>query len=350
MSMQLQKEKFGVYNHEEIFEYTITNSAGMSLSVISYGAIITKIMVPDKEGTLEDVTMNVSSLEEIVAERPFHGAVIGRVSGRIADARYLDQGTEIVLDQNENTNMLHGGYTGIDQHVWKVTTSESKEQASLLLKTISPDGEGGFPGDLVITVTYTLTEKGEVKIRYEATTNKRTLFNPTNHVYFNLNGNVKKPIYNHEIQVNSAHFAVLDEENIPTGELRSVENTAFDLRTLTNVEEVLKSDEKQIVERKGLDHPFVLRKTKDLPDAVLKEKNSGRVLKMNTDADALVVYSHNKEQMQTTTNEETLPIHGGLTLETCRLPDAVNQENFGSIWLEPGEEFSSETVFTFTVE
>ena len=348
--MKIQKEKFGVYKNEDIFEYTLTNSTGLSLSVITYGAIITKIKMANNKGTVEDITMNVSSLKEIVAERPFHGAIIGRVSGRIANARYLDGETEIVLDQNENPHMLHGGYTGIDQHIWKVTTIESKEQAALVLKTVSPDGEGGFPGDLVITVTYTLTEKGEVKIRYEAATNKRTLFNPTNHVYFNLNGDVKKPIYNHEIQVNSNQFAVLDNENIPTGELRSVENTTFDLRPLTNLEDVLKSDEKQITDRNGLDHPFALNKTKDVPDAVLKERNSGRTLKMTTDTDAMVVYSHNKERIPTALYEDVLPVHGGITLETCRLPNAVNQEKFGSIWLEPGEDFSSETVFIFSVE
>lgn len=348
--MKLQKVKFGEYQNEDVFEYTLTNSNKVSLSVISYGAIITKLIMPDKEGQLENITMNMKSLEEIVESRPFHGAIIGQVSGRIANAAYMDGPTKITLDQNEGTNTLHGGNTGLDQKNWEVTTEESDQQISLILTTVSPDGEGGFPGDVNVTITYTLTEKSEVKIMYEATTNKRTLFNPTNHVYFNLNGDYTEPIYNHEIQVDSNKFAVLDAENIPTGELRDVQDTAFDLRTLTDVEKVVKNDAKQIADRNGLDHPFVLNKTKDIPAAVLKENDSGRILKMTTDADAVVIYTHNSEEIPVKEDEEILPVHGGLTLETCALPDAVNQENFGSVWLEPDDKFSSETVFMLSIE
>ena len=270
--MKLQKVKFGEYQNEDVFEYTLTNSNKVSLSVISYGAIITKLIMPDKEGQLENITMNMKSLEEIVESRPFHGAIIGRVSGRIANAAYMDGPTKITLDQNEGTNTLHGGNTGLDQKNWEVTTEESDQQISLILTTVSPDGEGGFPGDVNVTITYTLTEKSEVKIMYEATTNKRTLFNPTNHVYFNLNGDYTEPIYNHEIQVDSNKFAVLDAENIPTGELRDVQDTAFDLRTLTDVEKVVKNDAKQIADRNGLDHPFVLNKTEGYTSCRTKRK------------------------------------------------------------------------------
>lgn len=348
--MQLQKEKFGTVQNEDVFEYTLTNSNNVSLSILSYGAIISKLEMPDKNGQVENITMNVNTLDEMAETRPFHGAIIGRVSGRIANGIYMDGETEISLDQNEGTNTLHGGHTGIDKHLWTVETEEKEDQAALMLTTVSPDGEGGFPGDVRVTVTYTLTEENEIKLSYAATTNKHTLFNPTNHVYFNLNGDYHEPIYNHEIQINSDKFAVLDDENIPTGELKEVNRTDFNLRRLTTVKDVLDSPDKQIVDRNGLDHPFVLNKEKDMPAAVLKENDSGRVLKMKTDADAVVIFTHNSGQETALEAEEDLPVHGGITLETCALPDAVNQENFGSIWLEPDEEFSSETIFTLSVE
>lgn len=348
--MQITKQFIGEVKNQEVSEYTLTNSQGYSLSVITYGAIITKIMMPDKEGKFENITVNAETLEEIVTSRPFHGAIIGPVSGRISGASYPDGENEIYLDKNENDNNLHSGFTGIDQHVWEAATEELEHQASLILKTVHPDGEGNFPGDLEVNVTYTLNEENEITIAYAAKTNKQTLFNPTNHVYFNLNGKENARIYNHTIQVNSGKFAVLDDENIPTGELREVEGTDFDLRQLRKLDEVLKSDEEQIKDRNGYDHPFVLRKEANQPAAVLKEEHSGRVLKMKTDADAVVVFSHNSEKVPSTKGEHVLPVHAGITLETCALPDAVNQKGFGSIWLKPVETFKSTTIFALEVE
>ncbi len=348
--MQITKKHFGETKGKEVVEYTLENKNGYSLSVITYGGIITKLMMPDKEGQMENITVNFNSLEEIVASRPFHGALVGPVSGRISGASYQDGDLEVVLGQNENGNNLHSGFTGIDQHIWEAATEESETQAALLLKTVSPDGESGFPGDLEVIVTYTLNNQNEVGIAYEARTSKRTLFNPTNHVYFNLNGQADELIYNHKLQVNSDKFAVLDDENIPTGELRAVDGTDFDLRQLRSLKEVIYSEEAQIKDRKGYDHPFVLNKEASRPAAVLKEQESGRVLKMKTDADAVVVFTHNSEKEPVTAGEKLLPVHAGITLETCTLPDAVNQEGFGSIWLEPGETFKSSTVFALHVE
>lgn len=350
VKMEITKEVFGELNGKEVLEYTLTNSKGYSLSVTNYGAIITKLMMPDKEGNAENITVNFETLDEIVASRPFHGAIIGPVSGRISGAAYKDGHLEILLEKNENGNNLHSGSTGIDQHIWNATTKEDGNQASLILNTVSLDGESGFPGDLEVTVTYSLNEKNEVALSYEAKTNKRTLFNPTNHVYFNLNGNSQELIHNHELQVNSEKFAVLDDENIPTGELRAVEGTDFDLRKSRSLEEVLNSKDDQIKARKGYDHPFVLNKEVESPAIILEEPNSGRVLELKTDESAIVIYTHNSEKAPVSDSENTLPIHAGITLETCALPNAVNQEGFGSVWLEPGETFHSTTVVSLKVE
>lgn len=348
--MEIQKELFGKLKDKDIYEYTLVNKNGYSLSVTNYGAIITKLMMPSNEGNVENITVNFKTLEEIVQSRPFHGAIIGPVSGRISGASYKDGNLEVLLEKNENGNNLHSGLTGIDQHIWNASTKEDEEQVSLILNTVSLDGESGFPGDLEVAVTYSLNEKNEVKIAYEAKTNKRTLFNPTNHVYFNLNGNSQELIHNHQLQVKSEKFAVLDDENIPTGELRAVGGTDFDLRGFRSLEEVLASEEKQIKNRNGFDHPFVLEKETDEPAVILKEESSGRVLEMKTDEEAVVIFSHNSQKVPVIDNETTLPVHAGITLETCALPDAVNKEGFGSIWLEPGETYRSSTVFSLKVE
>lgn len=345
--MELKKEVFGMHNNTEVVEYTLTNSHNISLSVISYGAIITKICMPGKNGEIENVTVNVDTLKEMIENRPFHGAIIGRVSGRISDATYIDQDKEFQLDKNEGNNTLHGGHNGLDNKIWEVRTIEDEDQISVVFSTTSKDLESGYPGNMDIQVTYTLNNHDEVFINYRANTDKRTLFNPTNHVYFNLSGAKEESIHNHLIQVDSDYFAVLADDNIPTGELRSVDSTAFDLRDMTELKHVLNSEEKQIKDRNGLDHPFVLNKTKDKPAAVLEHKESGRKLIMNTDREAVVIYSHNVDQSLITENEEVIKVHSGITLETCTLPDAVNQKSFGSIFLNPDETFESTTVFQF---
>lgn len=348
--MKISENSFGMYKGTEITEYTLKNAKNVSVSFITYGAIITKISMPDKNGQVENITVNFNTLDEMVENRPFHGAIIGRVSGRINQGKYVDNQTEVQLDQNEENNNLHGGFTGLDTKVWKAQAVANETDASIRLTTISLDGEAGFPGNLEVAVTYSLNDQNEFSIQYEAKTDKRTLFNPTNHVYFNLNGDAKQTIHNHDIQVDGDRFAVLNDTNIPTGELRDVAGTDFDLRKMTDLASVLNSAEKQIADRNGLDHPFVLNKESKNSAAVVYEESSGRQLTMHTDLDAVVIYTHNIDHDPVTKGEETLKTHSGLTLETCFLPDAVNQDGFGNIFLEPEEIFHSATTFTFEVK
>ena len=348
--MEIKKEVFGILNNEEIYEYTLKNSHDLSLSVISYGGIITKIKMPDRNGIVEEVTINVDNLDEMVANRPFHGALIGPVTGRISKGQYFEGEKRIQLDQNEGENTLHSGENGLDNKVWKVETEEQDQQITLILRSQLKDGEGGFPGNVDVTIRYSLNEAGEVTIRYEATTDKTTLFNPTNHVYFNLNGNNKETIYNHEFQLESEHYAVLDVENLPTGELKSVDQTDFDFREAETLDCLLETTDKQITSRGGIDHPFVLNQDKLATAAKLYHPNSGRLLQMSTNSDAVVVYTHNHEQSLGEQVDQKLGKHSGIALETSLLPDAVNQEGFGSIWLKPNEKFSAETTYKFSIE
>jgi len=348
--VKIKKAKFGVIEQQTVYEYTLSNSNELSLSVITYGGIITKIMMADNTGKIEEITTNMTTLDEIVKARPFHGSIVGPVAGRISNARYKDGEDVIELITNENDNILHGGPTGLDTKVWDATTKEMDQEIQLQLSTELPDGENGFPGDVKVIVTYTLNEANEVSIHYEAKTNKKTLFNPTNHVYFNLSGDYHETIYDHELQINSDQYAPLKEDNMPTGELRAVIDTPFDLRKGKRLETVLLSENQEISAKNGLDHPFLLNHSSSEPSVKLTHNESGRVVEVETDSEAIVVYTHNKAQESETGKDRSLDVHTGLTLETQQLPDAVNLEGFGSIWLKPDHPFESTTIFKFSLK
>lgn len=348
--MKIKKEIFGILNNETIYEYTLQNSQNISLAVISYGGIITNIKMPDRNGIVEEVTVNVDNFDDIVTNRPFHGALIGPVTGRISKGQYLDGEKTIKLDQNEGGNTLHSGENGFDTKIWKVEIQEQANKITLVLSCHFKDGEGGFPGNVDVTVYYSLNEDGEVTIRYEATTDKKTLFNPTNHVYFNLSGNNKEPIYKHQFQLASDYYAVLDEENLPTGELKSVDQTDFDFRQEKKLACLLAATDTQIISREGLDHPFVLNQNKRENVAKLYDQASGRLLQMSTNSEAVVVYTHNHEQNLGGNANKKIGKHSGIALETSALPDAVNQDDFGSIWLEKNEKFSTATTYKFSIQ
>lgn len=346
--MELRKEKFGVIQHQTIDEYTLINSNSLSLSVITYGGIITKINMLNKRGEIEEITTNMTTLDEIVKARPFHGAIVGPIAGRISKARYLDEENYIELEKNENDNTLHSGSKGLDTKIWEASTQKTDDELQLILTTTLADGESGFPGNVDVRVTYSLNEENEIVITYEADTDKRTIFNPTNHVYFNLSGNYENNIYTHDIELNSSHYAPLEDDNIPTGEIKSVTDTAFDLREGIQLGNVISSKEKEISSRNGLDHPFLIDHHSKNPIVRLSHNESGRVLEVETDCDAIVIYTHNHVQESETGADRLLGMHTGVTLETQQLPDAVNKSNFGSIWLEPEENFVSSTTFKFS--
>lgn len=344
--MKIQKENAGYFGEEIIEEYILTNSNGLSLSVLTYGAMIKSIKMPNREGIIEEVTVNIESLDDIIKDRPFHGTVIGPVAGRIANGSYFDGQKEIQLDQNEQDYTLHGGFHGLDNTNWSAESFEEKEEGQIILHTCHKEGLSGFPGNIEVTVTYTLNEQNEVKIEYKAQTDQKTLFNPTNHVYFNLSGNKEESVAQHQLFVDSDFYAVLDEKNLPTGELRPVNQTDFDFNQMKKVEAILTSNEPEIVLRNGLDHPFLLNQTQNQVKVKLYHQKTGRLLEMRTDAEEVVIYTHNHHYQ---TEDEEIKPHSGIALETSSLPNAVNEPEFNSIWLKEGQEFRSETIFKFTV-
>lgn len=345
--MEVSNQVYGNIAGTDIYEYTLTNSSGVSLSAITYGATVTALKVPDREGTIQNISLALESLEDYVEHRPFYGATIGRVAGRIAKGAFDLDGKTVQVNINEGANQLHGGPSGLDTKVWNAQLETGEDAASILFTYTSPDGENGYPGNVEIEVRYTLTEANEWKIAYSAATDKPTLFNPTNHIYFNLTGDVTKDILGHELTLNSEQVAELGEENLPSGELFHVEGTPFDFRNSNKVEACAKLDHPQTKKVNGFDHPFHLQHNNDEPEAVLFDPESGRRLRMFTDRDSVVIFTHNGEIDDYTIDGEPVRQYAGITLETQTLPDAVHHDNFGDITLRPGETFRSQTIYQF---
>lgn len=348
--MQLTTTLFGVFEGKKVTEYTLTNDHGVSLSVIPYGATVTKIVTPDREGNKEIITLNIDSLEDMVKYRPFYGATIGRVAGRIAKGTFSLNGKVYQLNKNDEEHTLHGGSTGLDTKLWDVVTHSGADEISVILSCKSPDGENGFPGNLWIQVTYTLTNNNEWKIRYAANTDETTLFNPTNHVYFNLTGDPDSPILEHDLVLSSKYFAPVTDEALPTGMLEKVEGTPFDFTVQKRLGEAILSEHSQIQLFSGLDHPFFLNHKKEEPDVHLSDSKSGRYVTMTTDQNSVVIFTHNEKAEDFYMRDKPVRKYAGVTLEAQTLPDAINQSDFGNVVLRPEEAYSSQTVYRFGVE
>lgn len=344
--MELTKTVFGNYEGKDVYEYTLTNSQGVSISAIPFGATLTKLVTPDKDGNRKNITLNVENLDDFVTHRPFYGATIGRVAGRITKGKYSLDGEDVELDVNEGTNLLHGGPKGLDTKLWHIEVNETRGE--MLFTYESPAGENRFPGTMQISVTYTLTEENEWIIDYKATTDEPTLFNPTNHVYFNLTGDIKRSILDHEMELASQYYIPLAEENLPSSDMKKVEGTPFDFTTSKAVKDAVLSDHPQISPLNGLDHPFVLDEDAEVK-GTLFDPESKREVTFYTDCNSVVVFTHNGEVDDYTIEGEPAKQYAGITLETQTLPDAINHSGFGNIVLRPEETFESRTTYKFSV-
>ncbi|MCP9199117.1 galactose mutarotase [Gramella sp. GC03-9] len=355
-TMKIIKNDFGkTAAGEAVEQYTISNEAGLEMSVISYGGIITHLKVPNKDGKYEDVVLGFDNIQDYENGSPYFGAIIGRYGNRIADAKFSLDGEEYQLEKNDGPNSLHGGEKGFDKVVWDVEPGTSEDSASLKFTYTSKDGEGGFPGNLETTVTYTLTSDNELQIEYEATTDKKTVVNLTQHSYFNLTGDFSKTILDHVVEINADQYLPVDKTLIPTGELRSVEGTPFDFTEPTPVSEGMKLEEsnEQLKRGPGFDHCWVLNEQ----DSGMRfaasayDPESGRYMEVMTNEPAMQFYTGNFL-------DGTLPAKGGgsygkrtgFCMETQHYPDSPNQEAFPSTVLEPGETYTSQTTYKFSVK
>jgi len=334
----------------EVQLFTLTNANGVKASITNFGGILTSLMVPDKDGKLGDVILgfdNVGGYQspEFLKSGPYFGALIGRYGNRIKDGKFTLDGKAYTLAKNNGANTLHGGKVGFDKVVWQAEPGSSAEGQSLKLTYLSKDGEEGYPGNLNVTVVYTLTADNALKIDYTATTDKATVVNLTNHAYFNLNHGAGKDILGHEVTLPADRYNVVDAGLIPTGELRPVKGTPFDFTTPHAIGERIA----QVPG--GYDHNWILNTpTGQHAAATVYEPATGRTMEVTTDQPGIQFYTGNFLDGTLTGKGGTVyGKNAGFCLETQHFPDSPNQPKFPSTVLKPGETFHSVSTYKFGV-
>jgi aldose 1-epimerase len=345
----VEKSAFGALRDGTAVDlFTLKNPNGMVVKVITYGAIITEIQAPDRNGKLGDLVLGFDNLDAYVKGHPYFGAAIGRVGNRIAKGQFTLDGKTYKLAANDGPNHLHGGLRGFDKVVWAATAAATEDAAQVRFTYTSKDGEEGYPGNLKVTMTYTLTTKNELRIDYRASTDKATPVNLTNHSYWNLAG--EGDILGHELRLFANAFTPVGATLIPTGEIRTVKDTPMDFTQ----PKPIGRDLKQLTnDPQGYDHNFVLNshgRTLALAARVYEPK-TGRVLEILTDQPGVQFYSGNfLDGTLTGKRGIVYQKHYGFCLETQHFPDSVNQPSFPSVILRPGQTYKTTTIHRFSAE
>ena len=332
--------------------YVLTNQQGAEACVTNWGGRLVSVMVPDKNGKLTDVVLGYDNIDQYVANPDNnYGGLIGRYGNRIANAKFTLDGAEYNLPQNNNGHCLHGGPKGYHAVVWDAKQIDNQ---TLELTYLSPDGEAGFPGNLSVKVTYQLTNDNAVDIRYEATTDKATVVNLTNHSYFNLSGVPGSQIVDHQIMIDADTFTAVDETLIPTGVFEPVEGTPMDLRQLVTVGDDIDNPYQQLVYGGGYDHNWVLNNGGDITKVAAKvvSPTSGIVMEVYTNEPGIQFYAGNMMAKDGDKGKlgVVYPVRGALCLETQHYPDSPNQPNFPSVVVRPGETYQSACIYKFSVQ
>ena len=350
--MKCEKRPFGKVDEKDVALYTLTNEAGMMMSVTDYGGIVTSFFVPDRTGKMDDIVLGYNTVDAYVKKNPYFGAIIGRYGNRIGKARFSLGGKEYVLPINDGPNSLHGGVKGFDKVVWKSREAKRDDAVGVEFTYESRDGEQGFPGNLSSTVVYWLTNNNEFAIDYAATTDKETIVNLTQHNYWNLSGENSGDILSHELTIFADRYTPVDAVAIPTGELAPVKGTPMDFTTPSAVGGRIGADFEQLkLGKGGYDHNWVLnRKSADdlEPAAVVVDRKSGRRMEVFTTEPGIQFYSGNFLD-GTIIGKQGKPYayRNGLCLETQHFPDSPNKPGFPSTVLRPGQKYKSMTTYKF---
>ena len=342
--MTISTREFGRLDGQPIVEYTLTNGAGVSVRVMSFGAIVTSVETPDRTGRPAEITLGFDSFDSYLAGHPFFGAVAGRFANRIARGRFTLNGTEYRLAVNDGPNHLHGGLRGFDKQVYAADIDGEQNAGRVIFTRTSPDGEEGYPGKLDVEIAYVLSEANELRIEYTAHTTRPTPINLTNHAYWNLESGGS--ITDHRLELLCDAYLPVDDTQIPTGEIREVAATPFDFRTPKRIGD-------EIDDVGGYDHCFVISGKPDASGlrtaARLIAPSSGRVMELSTTKPAVQFYTGNK-LTGLATRIGKAHARTALCLETQYYPDAVNHPNFPSAILSPGETYRHTTVYRFSTE
>jgi aldose 1-epimerase len=349
--LKIKRQSFGVLNSSPVDLFTLSNDQGMSVAITNYGGAITSIRVPDREGNVDDVVLGYETLEEYAKNPRYLGCLVGRHANRIALGKFSLNGINYQLAQNNGANHLHGGPKGFDKKIWKPSETEGNDSVSLRLEYTSVAGEENYPGNLSVDVTYVLYGENAFGIEYHATTDADTIVNLTNHSYFNLAGS--GDILQHELTINADSFTPVSKDLIPTGEIRSVQDSPMDFRARTSIGARINEPYDQLGFTGGYDHNFVLNQR----DGSVKlaasayEPTKGRVLEVATTQPGMQFYSGNfLDGSLTGKGGIVYNKYAGFCLETQHFPDTPNHENFPTTLLKPGEDYRHKTRFRFSVQ
>jgi aldose 1-epimerase len=343
--MDIEKESFGkMPDGQQVDLFVLTNGKGMTAKVMTYGATLVSLSVPDKNGEVADITLGCDSIEGYMEASPYFGSTVGRYANRIAKGKFTLDGVEYTLATNNGENHLHGGIKGFDKVLWQAEPFRAEKNVGVKFVYFSKDGEEGYPGNLACTVTYMLTDSDELRITYEAETDKATPVNLTHHSYFNLAGQGEGNILGHELMIAADRYTPVDEGLIPTGEIRDVAGTPMDFTTPHAIGERIGQVEG------GYDHNFVLRSGGgELALAArVHEPKTGRVMEVHTTEPGIQFYSGNfLDGTITGKDGKVYHKHYGFCLEPQHFPDSPNQPEFPSTILQPGAKYFTRTVFHF---
>lgn len=354
---RVKEESFGkTADGREAKIYTLANRKGGEARLTEYGATLVSLKMPDRNGKSDDVVLGMNSLDEYtnavyLKANPYFGAVAGRYANRIAKGEFLLDGKKYQLTTNNGANHLHGGKVGFDKVFWTGREVSAANGSAVEFTYRSKDGEEGYPGNLTAKVVYTLTDDNELKIEYTATTDKETLVNLTHHSYFNLAGN--GDVLKHKLQINADKFTPINNESIPLGELKPVENTPFDFRQAKEIGKDIESADEQIKNGKGYDHNFIVRGASGTmrSAAIVTEETSGRVMEVSTTEPGIQLYTGNfLDGSLKGKNGAVYNFRSGFCLETQHYPDSPNHADYPPTVLKPGETYKTSTVYKFSAK
>ncbi|MCR5294422.1 MAG: galactose mutarotase [Lachnospiraceae bacterium] len=343
----IKVSEFGrMSNGSVVKSYTLSNENGMEVSILSLGALMQRVLVPDRDGVKRDVTLGFDDVLYYEKGINNFGSIIGRNANRIKNGSFVIDGKKYQMALNDGINNLHSGFYGY--HLRLFTAEMLQEENAVRFMLMSPDGDQGFPGNAVITVTYTLTQENAIEIFYEAVSDKDTIMNLTNHAYWNLNGHAEGSIEKHLLKIDSTYYTPLLVNQTPDGSCRPVEGTPFDFREFKEIGRDINAGGDQLLFGNGYDHNFMINGKGMREHAVLKGEVSGISMTILSDLPAIQFYSGNGIDTKTPGKEgKYYQLRGGLALETQYVPDAMNLDGYKSPILKAGEKYETKTIFRF---
>ncbi|SET11349.1 aldose epimerase family protein [Thalassotalea agarivorans] len=336
-------------NGEQVMQYCLENNIGSKVTILSLGGIIQSLYLPNREGQHDDVVLGFDNVAQYENESPYFGCIVGRFANRIANGEFELEGKKYQLAKNNGPNNLHGGPQGFESRLWQV---EVINDGHITMSLVSPDGDQGFPGTMVVTVDYKFSEDNQLMVRYHATCDQQSIVNLTQHSYFNLAGHNQSDVLAHQLQLKASHITEVNEHLIPTGKLRPVKDTPFDFMSFKPLARDIDADDDQIRLGGGYDHNWVFDTTGQpfsAPLAQLFDEHSGRAMSVYTDQPGVQVYTANfLDDLKGKKNAQYKP-RQAVCLETQHFPDAINQPEFPSVVISPNKPFTTTTIFAFSI-